>query len=149
MERSPNLEISATVVKIQVLMISMCSCMISCFSCLLFAILRTGACQAPLSMGFSSQKPWRGLPSPPPGYTTGLSQIMSMYSMYRDFPAGTSGKGPTRQCRRCKRHGPSLGQEDSLEEGMATHFSILAWRIPWTEKPGGLQLMGSQRTGHD
>ena len=115
----------------------------------LFVTSWTVAYQAPLSMGFSSQKPWRGLPSPPPGYTTGLSQIMSMYSMYRDFPAGTSGKGPTRQCRRCKRHGPSLGQEDSLEEGMATHFSILAWRIPWTEKPGGLQFMGSQRTGHD
>ena len=42
----------------------------------------------------------------------------------------------------------SLGQEDSLEEGMATHSSILAWRIPWTEEPGGLQSMGSQRVGH-
>ena len=38
----------------------------------------------------------------------------------------------------------SLGWEDSLEEGMATHSNILAWRIPWTEKPGGLQSMGSQ-----
>ena len=37
-----------------------------------------------------------------------------------------------------------LGWEDSLEEGMATHSSILAWRIPWTEEPGGLQSMGSQ-----
>ena len=37
----------------------------------------------------------------------------------------------------------SLGQEDSLEKGMATHSSILAWRIPWTEEPGGLQSMGS------
>ena len=37
-----------------------------------------------------------------------------------------------------------LGREDSLEEGMATHSSILAWRIPWTEEPGGLQSMGSQ-----
>ena len=43
----------------------------------------------------------------------------------------------------------SLGWEDLLEEGMATHSSILAWRIPWTEKPGGLQSMGSQRVGHD
>ena len=43
----------------------------------------------------------------------------------------------------------SLGQEDPLEEGMATHSSILAWRIPWTEEPGGLQSMGSQRVGHD
>ena len=43
----------------------------------------------------------------------------------------------------------SLGQEDPLEEGMAIHFSVLAWRIPWTEQPGGLQSMGSQRVGHD
>ena len=39
--------------------------------------------------------------------------------------------------------------EDPLEEGMATHSSILAWRIPWTEKPGRLQSIGSQRVGHD
>ena len=43
----------------------------------------------------------------------------------------------------------SLGQEDSLQEGMATHSSILAWRIPWTEEPGGQQSMGPQRVGHD
>ena len=42
---------------------------------------------------------------------------------------------------------PGLGR--SLEEGMATHSSILAWEIPWTEEPGGLQSMGSQRVGHD
>ena len=42
-----------------------------------------------------------------------------------------------------------LGQEDPLEEGMATHFSFLVWRIPWTEKPGRLQSIGSQRVGHD
>ena len=41
------------------------------------------------------------------------------------------------------------GQEDSLEKGMATHSSVLAWRISWTEKPGGLQSMGLQRVGHD
>ena len=43
----------------------------------------------------------------------------------------------------------SLGQEDPLEEEMATHSSILAWRIPWTEKPGGLHSLGLQRVGHD
>ena len=43
----------------------------------------------------------------------------------------------------------SLGQEDPLEKGMATYSSILAWRIPWTEEPGGLQFMGLQRVGHD
>ena len=42
-----------------------------------------------------------------------------------------------------------LGQEDPMEEGMATHFSILAWRIPWTEKPGRLQSIRSQRVRHD
>ena len=40
----------------------------------------------------------------------------------------------------------SLGQEDLLEEGIATHSSILAWRIPWTEEPGGLHSMGSQES---
>ena len=43
----------------------------------------------------------------------------------------------------------SLGQEDPLEEEMATHSSILVWRIPWTEESGGLQSMGSQRVRHD
>ena len=43
----------------------------------------------------------------------------------------------------------SLGQEDSLETGMMTCYSILAWRILWTEEPGGLQSMGSQRVRHD
>ena len=42
-----------------------------------------------------------------------------------------------------------LDWDDSLEKGMVTHSSILAWRIPWTEKPVGLQFMGSQRVGHD
>ena len=43
----------------------------------------------------------------------------------------------------------SLGWEDPLEKGTATHSSILAWRIPWTEEPGGLQSIGSQGVGHD
>ena len=43
----------------------------------------------------------------------------------------------------------SLGWEDPLEESMATHSSILAWRIPWTEEPGGLQSMGLQKARHD
>ena len=43
----------------------------------------------------------------------------------------------------------SLGQEDPLETGVAIHFSTLAWRIPWTEEPGGLQYIRSQRVGHD
>ena len=43
----------------------------------------------------------------------------------------------------------SLSREDPLEKQMTTHSSILAWRIPWTEEPGGLQSTGSQRVGHD
>ena len=43
----------------------------------------------------------------------------------------------------------SLGWEDSLKKGMATHSSILTWRIPWTQEPGRLQSLGSQRVGHD
>ena len=45
--------------------------------------------------------------------------------------------------------GLNLGQEDSLEEGMATHSSVLEWRMPWTEEPGRIQSMGLQRTGYD
>ena len=44
---------------------------------------------------------------------------------------------------------PSLGWEDPLEKGMATHSKFVAWRIPWTEEPGGLQSMGSHRVRHD
>ena len=53
-------------------------------------------------------------------------------------PGVTSGKEFTCQCRRQEIRIPSLGQEDPLEECMVTHSSILAWRIPWTEEPGGL-----------
>ena len=64
------------------------------------------------------------------------------------FPGGASGKEPACQCRRHKRW-EFLGQKDPLEEGMATLSSILAWRIPQTEEPGGLQSMGSQKVTHD
>ena len=43
----------------------------------------------------------------------------------------------------------SLGRENPMEKGMATHSNILAWRIPWTEESGGLQSVGSQRVGHN
>ena len=69
----------------------------------------------------------------------------------RGFPRGASGKEPTCQCRRFKGHEwvRSLGWEDPLKEGRSTHPSILAWRIPRTEEPGGLQSMGLQRVEHD
>ena len=62
------------------------------------------------------------------------------------FPGGSAVKNPPAMQETQVR---SLGQEDPLEQGMATHSSILAWRIPWTEEPGGLQSMVSQRVGHD
>ena len=63
---------------------------------------------------------------------------------FRCYPGGTSGKEHASQCRRRDTRVLSLGLEDPLEEGMATCSSTLAWRIPWTEEPGGLQSMGSQ-----
>ena len=69
------------------------------------------------------------------------------YITSRDFPGGSDGKAvkPTMRESRVQ----SLGWEDPLEKEMATHSSILAWRIPWTEEPGGLQSMGSQTVGHN
>ena len=67
----------------------------------------------------------------------------------RGFPGGTTGKEPACQFRRHRDGGSIPGSGRSLEEGMATHSSILAWRIPWTEEPGGLQSIGSQRVGRD
>ena len=61
------------------------------------------------------------------------------------FPGGARGK----DAGDIRHEVSSLGQEDLLEEGMATHSSILAWGIPWTEGPGGLQSIGSQRVRHD
>ena len=63
------------------------------------------------------------------------------------FPGGLLGKESTYQYSRSQVR--SLGQEDPLEDGMATHSNILAWKIPWTEEPGRLQSMGSQRIRHD
>ena len=65
---------------------------------------------------------------------------------YRGFPGGSESKASA-----CNAGDPvqSLGQGDPLEKEMATHSSILAWKIPWTEEPHGLQSMGLQRVGHD
>ena len=62
-----------------------------------------------------------------------------------DFPGGSVKSLPVIQ----ETWVQSLGQEDLLEKGMATHSSILAWEIPWTEEPGGQQSMGSQKVGQD
>ena len=72
---------------------------------------------------------------------------MSVLGVLR-FPSGSGGRESA-----CSAGDLGLihgsGWEDPLEKGMATHSSILAWRIPWTEEPGGLQFMESQRAGHD
>ena len=65
------------------------------------------------------------------------------------FPDGSVVKNPTAIQETQEMQVQSLGLENPLEEEMATHSSILAWKIPWTEKPGGLQSMGLQRTEHD
>ena len=66
--------------------------------------------------------------------------------VYQDFPGGSDGKESA-----CNAGDPGLipSWEDPLEEVLATHSGILAWRIPWTEEPDGLQSTGSQRVGHD
>ena len=71
---------------------------------------------------------------------------MSIVIVNRNFPGGSDGKA---SARKRKTWVQSLGQEDPLEKEMATHPSTLAWKIPWTEEPGRLQSMGSQRVGQD
>ena len=65
------------------------------------------------------------------------------------FPSGSAVKNPPAVQEPQETRVRSLGQEDPLEDSMATHSSILAWRISWTEEPSGLQSIGSQRVGHD
>ena len=64
----------------------------------------------------------------------------------KDFPGGSVVKNPPARQETWLR---SLSWEDLLEQEMATHSSILAWKMPWTEEPGGLQFTGSQRAGRD
>ena len=65
------------------------------------------------------------------------------------FPGGASSKETTCHCRKHKTWIRFLGWKDPQEKEMASHFSILAWRIPWTEEPGGLQFIGLHRGRHD
>ena len=76
--------------------------------------------------------------------------------VFLGFPSGSDGKRASLVAQRLKRlparretQVQFLGREDPLEKEMATHSSILAWRIPWTEEPGRLQSSGSQRVRHD
>ena len=71
------------------------------------------------------------------------------FACLQGFPGGTSGKESTCSAGDIRDMGSIPGAGRSPEEGMSTHSSILAWRIPWTEKPGGLPSIGSRRVGHD
>ena len=68
---------------------------------------------------------------------------------FMGFPGGSVVKNPPTMQETQMTRVQSLGQEHPLDEAMATHFNILAWEIPWTEEPGGLQSLGSQRARHD
>ena len=96
----------------------------------------TVAYQAPLSMEFSWQEYGDGLPFPSPADLLDLGIEPISPALQAD--ALTPGTWVR-----------SLGREDPLEKEMVTHSSILAWRIPWMEKPGRLQSMGSQRVRHN
>ena len=127
----------------------------------------TVAFEVPLSTRFSRQEYWGGLPFPSPG---GLPNP----EIEPRSPTLQAGSLPFKLSRETQFIYPrsselnsnlvknlpamqelqelqveSLGQKDPLEEGMATHSSIFAWRISWTEKPEGLWSMGLQRVGHD
>ena len=85
------------------------------------------------------------------GVTNSIELIFHPYNLM-GFPSGSSSKEPTCQCRRWRRQEmwvQSLGQDDPLEEEMATHASIFAWKFTRTEEPGGSHSMQSQRVGRD
>ena len=97
--------------------------------------------QAPLSMEFSRQVYWSGLPFPSPENLPDPLIEPGSPALQADFlPAELPGKP-------AQIYGMALAGR--LEKEMATHSSVLAQRIPWTEEPGGLQSMGSQRVGYD
>ena len=104
----------------------------------------TVAHQAPLSLGFSRQEYWSGVPLPSPWSFLGIYKndqtIYAVAHWVKNLPAMQETRETWVQF---------LGREDPLGKGMAAHSSILAWRIPWTEEPGRLQSMGSLRVGHD
>ena len=78
-----------------------------------------------------------------------FSLLLNLSISFQGLLWWLSGKESTCQCKRQEMQVRSLGQKDPLEKEMVTHSSILAWKIPQTEDPGGLQSMGSRRVGHD
>ena len=75
--------------------------------------------------------------------------INALLCTKRGFPSGSAVANSPAAQETKETQVRSLGQEDPLEKGMATHSSILAWEIPWTEEPGGLMSIGFQRVGHN
>ena len=79
----------------------------------------------------------------------GIIKYFDLIQSLLGFPGGTVVKNPPANAGDAEDWVRSLAQEDLLAEDMATHSNILAWRIPWTEEPGGLQSTVSQRVRHD
>ena len=115
----------------------------------LCATPETAAHQAPPSLGFSRQEYWSGVPLPSSipgsGRSPGEGIGYPLHNSWATLVAHTVKNLPAMQ----ETWVQSLGWEDPLEKGMATHSSILEWRIPWTEEPDRLQSMGSQRVKHN
>ena len=88
-------------------------------------------------MGFSRQEYWSGLPFPSPGVLPDPGIKLGSPAFLKNLPAMQDTQFQ------------SLGWEDPLEKGMAIHSNILAWRSPWTDEPGELQSIESQRTERD
>ena len=110
----------------------------------------TVALQAPLSMEFPRQEHWSGLPFPSPGDLPDSGIEPRSPTLQMDFLSLSHWGSPLSiLVTALGDWGQSLGLKDPPKEEMATHSSILAWEIPWTGKPGGLQSMGLQRVGHD
>ena len=87
-----------------------------------------------------------GRPSPPGPQATEQNLMTALKASPENHSGWQSGKEPAHQCRRYKTPVRSLAQEELLEEGMATHSNILAWRIPWTEEPGRLSPWGHRES---
>ena len=105
-------------------------------------------------MEFSRQEDWSGLPFPSPGDLPNPEIEPKSPALEADAltskPPGKKNGMDESICRaRIEMQILSLGREHPLEKGMATYSSILAWRILWTDEPGELQSMGSQRVGHN
>ena len=143
-----------------------CACVLSHFSRVwLFVTPWTVACQTTLSMGFSRQEHWRGLACPSPGHLPAPGIEPSSPALLGEgdgIPLQYSClENPMdRGAWKAAVHGVAKSwarQSDftftfhfhALEKEMATHSSVLAWRIPGTGQPGGLPSMGSHRVGHD